>query len=103
MNAPLDTVVPRPFVIRHSSFARLNRCSSVSIHGFFLLFATALGVVAQPAPKLTSVSPEWIQRGTTVEVVLAGENLGGVTQILFNGDARSEEHTSELQSPDHLV
>jgi hypothetical protein len=58
----------------------------VSIHGFFLLFATALGVVAQPAPKLTSVSPEWIQRGTTVEVVLAGENLGGVTQILFNGD-----------------
>jgi len=33
------------------------------------------------------VSPEWVQRGTTVEVVLAGENLGAVTQILFDGDA----------------
>ena len=48
------------------------------------LFATAAS--AQPAPKLTSISPEWIQRGTTVEVVLAGDNLGGVTQFLFNGD-----------------
>ncbi|MEY2408681.1 MAG: hypothetical protein QOF48_1351 [Verrucomicrobiota bacterium] len=42
--------------------------------------------MAQPAPKLTSISPEWIQRGTTVEVVLAGENLGGVTQFIFNGE-----------------
>ncbi len=50
------------------------------------LFAAA-AASAQPAPKLTSISPEWIQRGTTVEVVLAGENLGGVTQFLFNGEA----------------
>jgi hypothetical protein len=42
---------------------------------------------AQPAPKLTAISPEWIQRGTTIDVTLTGENLGGVTQIIFNGDA----------------
>lgn len=43
-------------------------------------------LLAQPAPKLTAISPEWIQRGTTLEVVLTGENLGAVTQILFNGE-----------------
>jgi hypothetical protein len=59
----------------------------VSLRGFLFLLATALTAVAQPAPKLTAISPEWIQRGTTIEVTLTGENLGGVTQILFNGDA----------------
>jgi hypothetical protein len=86
MNAPPDTTVPHPFVINHSSLAA--PCPSLSIRGVILLISTlAPALLAQPAPKLTSVSPEWIQRGTTVEVVLAGENLGGVTQILFNGDA----------------
>src|SRR5258708_24161145 len=28
---------------------------------------------------------------------------GGVVQQMLNFDLRSEEHTSELQSPDHLV
>jgi hypothetical protein len=59
----------------------------VFIRGFLLLFATTLAAVAQPAPKLTAISPEWIQRGTTIDVTLTGENLGGVTQIIFNGDA----------------
>jgi len=62
-------------------------CSSVSIRGFLFLLTTALAAVAQPAPKLTAISPEWIQRGTTIEATLTGENLGDVTQILFNGDA----------------
>ena len=62
-------------------------CPSVPIRGFLFLLATALVAVAQPAPKLTAISPEWIQRGTTIEVTLTGENLGGVTQIIFNGDA----------------
>ena len=62
-------------------------CPSVSIRGFLFLLATAFAAVAQPAPKLTAISPEWIQRGTTIEVTLTGENLGGVTQIIFNGDA----------------
>ena len=62
-----------------------RRCAG--LRGLVLLLLTLPpALLAQPAPKLTSVSPEWIQRGTTVEVVLAGENLGGVTQILFNGE-----------------
>src|SRR5437667_8609220 len=53
-----------------------------------LLCATATAsALAQPAPKLTSISPEWIQRGTTTEVTLVGENLGGVTQFIFDGEA----------------
>jgi hypothetical protein len=58
----------------------------VSIRGFLLLLATVLAAVAQPAPKLTAISPEWIQRGTTIDVTLTGESLGAVTQIIFNGD-----------------
>src|SRR5262245_2751259 len=65
---------------------RPHPCPSVSIRGFLFLLATALTAVAQPAPKLTAISPEWIQRGTTIDVTLTGENLGGVTQIIFNGD-----------------
>src|SRR5690554_7096335 len=30
-------------------------------------------------------------------------NVGGVVDVAQNGDARSEEHTSELQSRPHLV
>ena len=52
-----------------------------------LLTALAPALHAQPAPKLTAISPEWIQRGTTIDVTLTGENLGGVTRILFDGDA----------------
>jgi hypothetical protein len=42
---------------------------------------------APPVPKINSISPEWIQRGTTVEIVFAGENLGAVTGFIFSGDA----------------
>ncbi len=58
------------------------------LRGWMAAFAAlAIAANAQPVPKLTAISPEWIQRGTTIEVTLSGENLGGVTQILFNGDA----------------
>ena len=42
--------------------------------------------LAQPAPRLGSIAPQWIQRGATIEVVLSGENLGDIRQILFNGE-----------------
>ena len=41
---------------------------------------------AQPAPKLTALSSEWIQRGTNIEVRLDGENLAPGTSFLFSGD-----------------
>lgn len=42
---------------------------------------------AQTIPRLDSLSPEWIQRGTTVEIVFTGENLAAVTGFIFSGDA----------------
>jgi len=64
--------------------SHLHRPISLSLVSFAAL--ACLSAVAQPAPKLTAISPDWIQRGTTIDVTLTGENLGGVTQILFNGD-----------------
>ena len=55
--------------------------------GASLLLAGLLPASAQPAPRLNSLAPEWIQRGTTVEVILRGENLGGITRVIFDGDA----------------
>src|SRR5262245_41582731 len=51
-----------------------------------LLWLAPAALLAQPVPKLNSLSPEWIQRGTSIDITLTGDNLGGVTQILFNGD-----------------
>ena len=52
-----------------------------------LLLASACpAVFGQPVPKLNSISPEWVQRGTTVDVTLTGENLGNATGFIFSGD-----------------
>ncbi|HEY3147020.1 MAG TPA: hypothetical protein VGJ75_11755, partial [Dongiaceae bacterium] len=59
----------------------MNRCLIA------ILLLAAASAFAQPAPKLASISPEWIQRGTTIDITLTGENLGGVTQFIFNGDS----------------
>jgi hypothetical protein len=50
-----------------------------------LLLLSVSSAFAQPAPKLNSISPEWIQRGTTVQIVFSGENLGNVTGFIFSG------------------
>ena len=52
-----------------------------------LFLIAAASVSAQPVPKLNSLSPEWIQRGTTVEIVFMGENLGADASFIFSGDA----------------
>lgn len=49
-------------------------------------WASAWPAVAQPAPKLTSLTPEWVQRGAAVEITVTGENLSGVTGFLIDGD-----------------
>lgn len=77
---------PLPRSLSTGSFR--HPVSTVLLRGWTVLIATlAVAAQAQPAPKLTAISPEWIQRGTTIEVTLTGENLGDVTQILFNGEA----------------
>jgi hypothetical protein len=79
---------------------RPNPCSSVFIRGFFyLLLCTPLALLAQPIPKLTAISPEWIQRGTTVEIVFTGENLGAVTGFIFSGDAGLSATNVPLPAP----
>lgn len=50
------------------------------------LFLLALPLLAQSVPKLNSISAEWIQRGTSLEVTLNGENLGNVKSFLFSGE-----------------
>src|ERR1043166_1543371 len=60
---------------------RLNRSP------FFVLALMApILASAQPTPKLTSISPEWIQRGTTLQMVFSGENLAAVTGFIFQGE-----------------
>jgi len=60
-------------------FQFVARCS-------FFLGLCAATMSAQPVPKLTSVSPEWIERGTTSVVTLEGENLSEVTRFIFSGE-----------------
>ncbi len=48
-------------------------------------FARVSGV-AQPVPKINSIWPEWVQRGTTSVVALEGENLSPITAFIFSGD-----------------
>lgn len=50
-----------------------------------LLLASLPGL-AQPVPKLSSLSIEWVQRGTTTPIVLEGEGLAAVTDLIFSGE-----------------
>src|SRR5437870_1579556 len=51
-----------------------------------LFLAAGTGAIAQPAPKLASMSAEWLQRGKTVDVVFEGENLSPPTRLVFGGE-----------------
>ncbi|MBI2929533.1 MAG: PPC domain-containing protein [Verrucomicrobia bacterium] len=50
------------------------------------LLLAALPATAQPVPKLNSLSAEWLKRGSTTEVVLEGEGLNAVTDLIFSGE-----------------
>jgi len=56
-----------------------------------LLLSSFTLMQAQPIPKLTSVFPEWIQRGTTIEITLSGENLTNATRLVFSSDTESNQ------------
>lgn len=40
---------------------------------------------AQPAPKLSSISREWVQRGTVAELILNGDNLRDPKSVIISG------------------
>src|SRR5439155_5189080 len=67
-----------PFMGSPSRFMR--RCCPV------LALSAVVVANAQPVPKITSVSPDWVQRGTTSVVVLEGENLSQLNGFIFSGD-----------------
>src|SRR4051812_6403818 len=50
-----------------------------------LFLGTAIGLCAQPIPKLNSISKQYIQRGTSTEVTLNGDNIGS-GKILISGE-----------------
>lgn len=50
-----------------------------------LLAASVCGAAAQPVPKLKSISREYIQRGSNVEVTIVGENLADA-KFLISGE-----------------
>lgn len=60
------------------------RLTSTTLTLLWLASASPLAL-AQPVPKLNSTSVTWFQRGTTNEVTLTGEALGGVGAVLFTG------------------
>ena len=68
-----------PFGILPNSIGWL-RAAFLSVW-FFCSFA------AFSQPKITSLSPDWIQRGATLTVTIAGDNLGSVTGLVFSGDS----------------
>lgn len=41
---------------------------------------------AQPVPKISSLSHDWFQRGTTNEIAIVGENLSGAAAVHVSGD-----------------
>ena len=43
--------------------------------------------VVEPAPELESVSPQWVARGSTVQLVLRGRYLGEVRELRLAGGA----------------
>jgi hypothetical protein len=61
-----------------------GRTAGITVLG---LLMTPLIGGAQSIPKINSISPEWIQRGTTVDITISGENLGSATGFFFSGDA----------------
>src|SRR5262245_60414021 len=58
----------------------------MSIRYFMAGLLLACQAGAQPAPKLNSISPDWIQRGSNRQIGLTGENLDQIHEILFNGE-----------------
>lgn len=51
-----------------------------------LIVSGAFSAAAQPAPKLTSSSTDWVQRGTTNEIIFNGDSLAGLTRFVFGGE-----------------
>ena len=52
-----------------------------------ILLAATASSVAQPTPRLTELSREWFQRGTTNELDLTGDHIRDAHAIRISGDS----------------
>jgi hypothetical protein len=66
-----------------------------------LILLSGIAAHAQLIPKLNSISPEWIQRGTTADIIVTGENLLGITEFVFSGG--EEQLSATISSPSKSV
>src|SRR5207244_11121415 len=96
--------------VRHSSprsfltYTPAPRCSTLSLHDALPIFRCGRTVSVRPATAFTSASsPSRSGSSLTASQISPCKSTfpRGTRSVLAT--ARSEEHTSELQSPDHLV
>src|SRR5687768_14440182 len=73
--------------VRRFNLARLRVGRRSFVKSFLVLVGcSAIGAtLAQPAPRLTSLSREWLQRGATAEITINGENLGAAKRVILSG------------------
>jgi len=64
---------------------RFGASSGMKGAAWMAVAAAGWSALAQPAPKLSKVSREWVQRGTVAELTLSGENLSQASKILISG------------------
>ncbi|MGI8967314.1 MAG: hypothetical protein ACR2H1_14690, partial [Limisphaerales bacterium] len=78
----LENIQPSTFNIQHSmdpAPPQADATRRVPIFYVTLFFALLnFTLTAQPVPKINSVSPEWIQRGKTTEMIFSGENFSKI-------------------------
>src|SRR5262245_55373549 len=75
---------------RDVNFAARSPCLQSYVRRFAWIVLSALSIAisltAQPVPKITSVWPEWVQRGKTSIVMIEGENLTPVLGYVVSGE-----------------
>src|SRR5207244_12562606 len=98
---PLTRLPPRATRFPYTTLFRSKVCRKPVANGFVRL---GLGNGRRPAPFGNDVSGRAGQKDFTATSSLNLSTRGlGDGQRLEENNGRSEEHTSELQSPDHLV
>src|SRR5207244_12957155 len=66
-------------------------------------YTTLFRSVVHTESELTDAPCSFVNVEHAQKVILANACVGRDNTTIFKTQARSEEHTSELQSPDHLV
>src|SRR5258708_30922008 len=86
---PRSTLFPYTTLFRSEDHLRMLRAIRFAARFGFEIEPATMAAIQKHHHRIMRVSPERIR--------------DELVRILTEGAARSEEHTSELQSPDHLV